>query len=264
MNTEGKQHFIYGLVHPDNPAHVLYVGSEKYAWKDKRRAEHRNGECKATKKVAKRDAITLAELEMVVLRTWIRGEESCPEHQVMNTYKNAGMANWNGWNAISSEDARKGGRKGGRKGYKNGLEKLTPEQRTENARKGYKNGLGKHTPEQRANYGWKSYKNNLGKLTTGQLAENGRKGYKNGLGKLAPEQFAENGRKSQEMGVGLFGRTPTEHTNDSKMGYKSGLGIMTKEQRIDVGRKAMHTRWHVNRGIYNPDCALCREAKCSL
>jgi hypothetical protein len=160
-------------------------------------AEHRSGKSKSTKRGSEKDGIALEGLEMVVLRTWISGEEESPEYQVMNTYKEAGMALWCGYGVIT----------------------------TEGSRKGYKKGWGSRTLE--------------------QVTEDSLKGYKNSLGKLTSRQHSKNARKG------------------AKEGYKKSLGKFTPKQRADNASNASkygnHARWHVNRGIVNPDCVICKE-----
>ena len=98
-----------------------------------------------------------------------------------------------------------------------------------------------------------------GVFTTEANRKGGRAAYKIGLGKRTHEQLAEGGRKSREMGVGIHNRTPEQMARDGRKGYKKSLEKITPEQRVEINLKTNHARWHVNRGIVNPDCALCRE-----
>lgn len=81
-------------------------------------------------------------------------------------------------------------------------------------------------------------------------------------------------KKCKEIGAGVYGLTFEQRSAAGKKGGKRtrelGVGIcgLTHEQRVANGKKygkknslfANHKRWHINRGIVNPDCALCRSS----
>lgn len=162
---------------------------------------------------------------------------------------------------------RIGGRIGGRTNAlnKTGVCGRTPEQMTTDGRKGGRiggrisgsvvgrrhkeKGTGIFTPGMQAVGGRitgrknKTLKRGIFTLTRAQLVENGRKN-----GRV-------NGRKAVEQKTGIFapdydkgkggrigGRTNADSGQMQTLGY-SGLGA--------------HARWHTNKGIVNPKCALC-------
>jgi hypothetical protein len=107
-----------------------------------------------------------------------------------------------------------------------------------------------------------------------------------------PEQHSRDSKKgglraaasAKTRGTGLFSMTREQHVqNGQKVGRQNvklrrGFWKLTKAERRDLGQRAVdsgllarnraqmhplsgtHARWHVRRGIPNPDCVLCRPA----
>jgi general stress protein YciG len=101
--------------------------------------------------------------------------------------------------------------------------------------------------------GRKTFENKTGVFgrSPEKMSEDGRKGGRIGgcrAHELHPEMAARCGRKNVESGHLASIATPE---SCAKGGRISG--------RI-VGPKVCHVRWHVNRGISNPACALCQAA----
>ena len=174
-------HIIYGLFQKGHPRNVLYVGSWKENTLPDRIEQHRNGYCKTTAKMAKRDNVKTNDLRAHALRLW---EEESPEYHILKLCKVFGMARWNFPYAFTSEDNRRGG--------------IT------NAKSGHLRRI---------------------------AASGGR------------ANSSENKRRA-----GRIGGSRGTQENRSKAGLIGG----------PIG---MHVRWHVNRGIVNPDCPFCMESK---
>lgn len=82
----------------------------------------------------------------------------------------------------------------------------------------------------------------------------GRKAVESGqLASVAAKGGHIQGRKNVEEGTDLFGMTAEQK---SAAGRKAGR-MGSHEAKATSGRLANHIRWHVKRGIKNPDCPLC-------
>ena len=68
---------------------------------------------------------------------------------------------------------------------------------------------------------------------------------------------AKGGRSNVENGTGWFGRSKEKMTEDGRIGGRSNAENKTGFCAPGVADRGRHTRWHVNRGIVNPNCSLC-------
>jgi len=62
------------------------------------------------------------------------------------------------------------------------------------------------------------------------------------------------GRKAVESGSGIFAMTTAER---AAAGSKGGRKVVRSGQFARTRALGLHTRWHANRNIVNPKCALC-------
>lgn len=191
----------------------------------------------------------------------------------------------------SFSDCQKAGLSGGHKTYERGVGIFAIAEKewlVNSLRGGFTSrdrGVGVHgmTQEQRIAAGQKAgeivVERDLGihGLTSKQTIANAKKGgeiaYKNELGIHArsPEQMCADGQKggkisgqlTYERKIGVHGRSPEQMSADGKKGDEKakrlGTGIYgrTFEQHSAIGKIANHVRWHVRRGIMNPNCDLC-------
>ncbi len=78
------------------------------------------------------------------------------------------------------------------------------------------------------------------------------------------------GQKHAALKTGVCGRSPEQMRIDGRKGGFARAASMTPEERSERGRflgrknidsghiyKLNHLRWHINRGIVNPNCKLC-------
>src|SRR3990172_9359888 len=86
-----RPHVIYGLVLQSRPRDILYVGSWQQATLGIRLEQHRSGACRVTAKAARREGVSLAALEIRVLRVWIRRKEPNPERRIQRLCRAFGM-----------------------------------------------------------------------------------------------------------------------------------------------------------------------------
>lgn len=190
------KHMIYGLYTQDQPRNILYVGSTTIERATTRLEEHRQGKCVSTKLGAEKGKVSLSALEMRALRFWTSGEDSNPEHHVLELCQAFGLAQWNFRHSFSSAENRKGSRKANAISEKNNWE----------------------------------HQKKIASL-------GGRVGGQKTADLYGSEHFQEAGRKGGPIGA----------RNQSMEDKLKGL------------RKCNHVRWHVNRGIKNPECELCKE-----
>ena len=233
------EHVVYGLYSPDNPRYVLYVGSWKAATAHERIAQHRRGESKQTKKMAARDGIALETLGARVLCHWQTGESR--EHRVMRLCMAFGMAPWNKLgNVLTSEDNRKGGRNGGPKGGRRRIEL--------HGNPGTPEGNRKAVAIHKAN-GWEHQKKIAGKGVRAANAIHEANGW---------AHLSKAGRKGAFKRNELYGNPATPESRRKGLCKAAAANEANgwEAQRAGV-RKGNHLRWHVNRGIVDPDCELC-------
>ena len=206
-----------------------YIGSIRAGQEDVRLAQHRAGQCRTTKKMAAKHGADLSSVEMEILYVYDRMITPDLEDEVMNEHKTDGEATWNFSHCLSTEDMNRGRVRGARLG---GL--VSGRRKAEIP--GRMAAMGRVQGRRNASNGHLVAIASIGgriggraNVTSGQIAALGRSGVGGRIGGLV------GGRTTKERGVGFFAQ--------------------------EVRGVGLHVRWHVNRGIINPQCALCKSTK---
>lgn len=238
-------HAIYGLYLPDQPGVILYVGSWCTATLDERLRQHQDGEARMTMKCAARQGIRTADLRMHILCYWMAGSEPNPEGKITRGLQARGQGRWNHPHAFSTEDSQKGGRIR--------MLKMSREDRARAGRIGGPIGGRK----MQATWGKTPEAHEQSVRTMRKLQEGYCKTPE------AHEMHLRVGHKIQELaktpeGRELFAQTGRIAGLKTQAGW--GKTPEAQEVRVHAGRISAHLHWHVNRGIINPQCPLCKAA----
>lgn len=265
--TKPGLHAIYGLYLPDQPAVILYVGSWCVATLDDRLRQHREGGCKTTSKCAARNGVETSDLRMRVLRHWMAGTEPNPEGEMTRGLQVHGQCRWNHPYALTTEDSRKGGLISG----PINIRKMSRDDLARAGRIGGPIGMSKMSREDHARGGRKGVRKMM--EIYGRTLEAhemhlrvGRKIQELAKTPEGRELFARTGRIAGLKTQAGWGKTPEAQEVRIRNGHMNGLKLAQRGwHQSPEGQEhhvsAMHQRWHINRGIINPECELCKAAK---
>ena len=208
---------LYHLTHPDKLFTVLYIGRHKVP--SVRLVEHRAGRCRQTAKCANRDGLDLSKIEMRVVRWFDDDTDPRAEGNEIERLQAAGQARWNFPHALSREENLRGARIGASRRNKlhgNPLAHISPENRRKNGSKG----------------------GHIGGPIGGR-----RRIELHGPIPATPEQKSRAGRLGGRRNIELHGSLFSHITQEDR-----------RKNGSKGGRNANHNRWHVDRGIINPEC----------
>lgn len=189
---------------------------------------------------AKADGIPLDEIDGRVLCRWETG--GSPEYPIINRYSRAGYARWNSRAyAFSSEDIAKAVRKNVESGWAARLGRIYgPINGRIAGRKNVKNGHLKSMAGKAAE--WRDANPEAAMAIC-------RKG-----GRIGGRKNVESGHLARIQAMGGRIQGPIQGRKNVASGHWDRI---RHHLTTEDGPKGNHIRWHVNRGIVNPDCPLC-------
>jgi len=267
-----KVAFVYWLYEPDKPDEG-YVG---YTVNTARRLRaHKHGETPSVRKNAR----DLDRLEIKALLICEEKSAQTYELAVYELLKASGKVLWNILKPgnlptdpeVVAEWTSKAGLASAAANRKNGTGCFSPENarhlasiQLAGSQKAKELGVGIHafTKEQLSSAAKKGGRRNVELCQANGTGIFGlTEGKRRAMGKRAMATQIQNG-------TGLFGLTAEERLKirtrsaelmNAKMRIEgTGYFGWTKEQFSARGRSGNHIRWHVNRGLVNPECAHCR------